>query len=221
MFLFLACGLTAGKCTDSEDPTEEDDDDDDDDEASEEIPDEVDDFFDEEQREALEDVGMVIHTGDDPPDIEGTYFLDAIEIIYDDSDTWLDIVDYTYVFFDQTNDGEISMNYEAPDANDVAEGVGAFISGSGDCFSIFLDTEGVANGCEYKLPGIISGCLDDSGITDWQNGFIMGEKSGDNCDLLMPTDHRRIIEETDDLAEEIDKAFKAATSKGSCLMAIE
>ncbi len=217
LMILLAISLTAGKCADmfsgdedenSDDDDDDDDDnnddadgDDDDDDADDGIPDDVNDFFDQDDLDALEEVGLVIYEGDDPPTIEGSYYLNSIEIIYDDADMWLNIVDYTYDFYDQSSDGEISMDYEAPEANDVAEGVGAFISGSKNCFSIFIDTTGVANGCHYKTPSVISGCLSSDGITEWRNAFIMREKSGDNCDQLIPEGHRRIISETDDLAE--------------------
>lgn len=220
-------GLTAGKCADlfaeetdeNDDDSSGDDDDDstgDDDDADDDadvVPDDVDDFIDADQRAALEEVGLIIYGGDDPPDIGGSYYLDSIEITYDDSNMWLDIVDYTYEFYNQTRDGEISLNYEAPAVDDVAEGVGAFISGDGDCFSIFIDAEGTASGCDYELPGIISGCLTSDGIAKWTNGFIMGSKSGENCDALMPTDHRRIIAETDDLAEKLKTGTTRTTAK--------
>jgi hypothetical protein len=210
--------LSGGKCTDisSDDDGGGDDDgnpfdiddqvDDDDDDDDNEIPDEVDDFLDDEDIEALEEAGLIIYPGDDPPDIEGSYYLDSIEIAYDDLDLVLNIADYTYTFYGQTNKGKISMDYEAPEVNDQATGVGAFISGRGDCFSIFIGVEGDANGCEYENPSIISGCLDNDGITGWENGFIMGEKSGDNCEMLVETGHRRIIEESDNLAVEIGEA---------------
>jgi len=162
------------------------------------VPSEVNNFFGQADLDKLKEAGMNINTGINPPDITGTYLGDTLVISYDDTDaTGMSVSRYQYTFYDQTAAGAIKVDYTALDAADVATGTGGFISGEGTCFSIYLDTKGVADTCNYKTPNIISGCLNTSGdITSWQQGLIMTEKEG-SCDTLIPVGHRRIISETD------------------------
>jgi len=197
MSLGLGC---AGGSGDDDD----DDDSGDDDDTIDDVPDDVNDFLDPEDLEAIEDAGMPVHRGDNPPNVEGSYGLDSLIITYDElgMEGWT-IAYYEMTYYDQTSAGAIKNDYEAPDAGDVGTGIGGFISGDDGCFSVYLDIEGEASGCSYKLPAVHSGCMDSNGIADFYWGFIMKEKSGTNCDALMPEGAVRVIEESDGLAAEL------------------
>lgn len=193
-FLLPACDLFGGDDDDGGD-------DDGGDDEIEDVPDEVNDFLDPEDIEKLEDAGMTIYTGDNPPNVEGTYDLDSLVISYDEIGMeGYPLAYYWIKYYDQTDDGKIKLDYESPDAGDVGSGIGAFIAGDGNCYSVFVNAEGDSFGCHYKMPSIHSGCKNSSGIADFQWGLIMKEKSGENCDYLMPEGAVRIVDETDGMA---------------------
>lgn len=204
----LLAGLIASMsfglgCDDDDDDDDLFDDDDDDDDDIADVPDDVNDFLDQADLDALEDAGMTIYKGDNPPNIEGGYLLDSLVITYDEIGMeGYSIAPYTMTYYDQTTAGDIKNDYESPQVGDYGNGIGGFISGDDGCFTVYLDIEGNANGCDYGLPAIHSGCLNTSGIADFDWGFIMKWKQGTNCEALMPEEAVRIINESDDLASE-------------------
>lgn len=167
------------------------------------IPAGVSEFLSDAQISELESAGLKIFTGSNPPNIVGEYSLNELAIFYDDKDINFVIADYFYTFSNQTGDGKIRISYRAPAANDSASNIPAFVSGTGNCFSAYVDIKGNDGGCNYTQTSIISGCVKENGIEKWQNGFIWGPKSGDNCGELINEGHRRIIHENDKLAEKV------------------
>lgn len=160
-------------------------------------------FLDEEHLEQMEDAGLPIHRGSNPPDITGEFVADTLVVLHDDLDQSPTILPYEYTFEGQSGD-ELVMS-STNNYSDVKEGEGAFISGSGGCFTLYVDAEGVANGgaCAYKAPYVYSGCLNDDGdIEDWTYGLIMVARDGD-CAGVIDIGHRRIIGESDGLVEKL------------------
>ncbi len=169
------------------------------------LPLEIHGFLDKVSLEALVEAGMKIHYGNRPPQIEGIYRLNAPEVIFDEQRRWLSVAEYTYTLFDQSDDGRISMNFEATGSDDLADGVDAFIVGRDDCFSIFINAEGLAGGCAYQLPSVISGCLEGDGIAQWRHGMVMGENTAQACAAVIPEGYRRIVTESDGLARRLSQ----------------
>ena len=165
------------------------------------IPAGVSDFLSDAQITELESIGLKIYKGGNPPQIEGRYSLNELNVYYDDQDINYVIADYFYTFSNQTSEGEIAIGYEAPLASDSASNLAAYLSGVANCFSIYVDINGTDEGCNYRQTSIISGCITDAGIKNWQNGLIWGQKRGATCDELIDEGHKRIINENDGLAE--------------------
>jgi len=199
--LFAALLLAAG-CPESDDGFTTGMGDADTTEEPPEVPDEVYEFLDVEDLMRLDDAGMPLYYGDDPPNIEGTFLLDSLLIVYDDSG-WegLPILTYWITFADQAEDQRLTCSYECPEAGDVGFGTDGYISGQEDCFSVFIDVSGQTGGCEYRSLSAYSGCKRPEGIKGFHHGFMMLEKQGEDCDLLVEVDSIRVVEETDDLAE--------------------
>ena len=151
-------------------------------------------------RHPLERAGMVLYDGDNPPDVTGDYYLDNLDIVYDDLGMRFDVVNYTYHFSEQTADNEVETAWEADELEDNAAGLKGRIEGSGACWTNYVQMTGAITGCDYVTENVFSGCMDSDGIRDWFLGFVMLHKDGEGCDALVPVDHRRIIKETDALA---------------------
>ena len=150
----------------------------------------------------LEQVGMKMYEGSSPPNIEGSYFLNSLTIAHDDLGLDHFIHDYTYSFDAQLDD-EIKMSYAGPQAGDRALNLPVHIYGSGQCFSVMANVEASSNGCDYNMAQVISGCLSNGGIANWQLGIVMGAKSGQNCEDMLNENHRRVIREEDGLGEKV------------------
>lgn len=140
-----------------------------------------------EQIASLKAKGMVLNAGDTPPDISGVYLVSPYTLLspYGPSDSWQAgkvINDYKYNFYDQVND-EVKVDYKQLNASDQGTGLGSFISGSGNKFSLFAELAGSDNsGVTYKHVVVISGEVTSEGIKNFQYGFILTQKTGDPYD---------------------------------------
>jgi len=171
------------------------------------VPDDVSDFLDEDDLKELEELGLDIYTGENPPAVFGDYYLDSLVIEYDTSgNEGMQIVPYDWHYTAPGGRGDLTCSYESDATtgmDDVAEGLAGWTSGEGNCFTVYIDFAGNANGCEYKMPMVQSGCLTDGGIKDFTIAYVMKDKDELNpaCLSMMPIDAKRITVETDKLAE--------------------
>lgn len=162
---------------------------------------EITDMISEEKIKTLEDDGMIIHEGTTPPNIEGVYYADSLYPIYDSTGQYSFVFPYYFKFYDQDMlKNEITVDYDGGGGIDIASGKGAFISGSFNNFSIFVEMSGEYPdlNVEYTQVTIYSGTKSIDGVRNFQLGIVMMDKKGDDSDtILMPVDARRIFEEQD------------------------
>jgi hypothetical protein len=171
------------------------------------VPHPVNQFLDESDIAKIRSHGVTIYTGTTPPDITGNYLLNSLSVLYDPG-TWsgaypvgYHIPSYVYGFSNQKADGSISAHYYSDEIDDTANGLGAFISGENNCFTVFINQVGDTNDCHYSSPQIISACMAPTGIKNFTNSYLPKEKDGSGCDELAPIGYLRIAEESDGLAE--------------------
>ena len=169
------------------------------------VPDPVDAYLTEFDRALLEQVGMELHRGDDPPLIEGTFFLDSLLVAWDDDghDGW-NVVQTWVEFSQQREDASLSCA-TWDDGESSSQGMGGYVSGTGDCFSAYIEQEyySVGDDCTVQMPMVWSGCLADGDVEDLAMGFIAVERSGD-CHDTVREGHRRMVVEDDGLAERVN-----------------
>ena len=168
------------------------------------VPDPVDDYLSEFDRALLEQVGLELHRGDEPPFIEGTYFLDSLLVAWDDDgfDGW-NVVP-TFVEFTQQRD-DLSLSAATwDDGSSSSSGMGGYVSGTGDCFSAYIEQTYYTadDDCTVQMPIVWSGCMVDGDIEDFAMGFIAVERSGP-CHDTVQEGHRRLIVEDDGLAARV------------------
>lgn len=176
--------------------------------SSEEIrnlPQEVKDMLNVNQLQTLEEHGLIINEGINPPDIQGVYFSNYNYCTYDSTELFEGFTfdNYFWRFYDQSEDN-VKLDYTAQNVLDEATGAGAFISGDGELFSVFVELVGVNFGVDYTTVMIISGRIGPNGIHDFMFGFILTDKdtTADPDDfIMMPIDGHRIVEEYDGLAD--------------------
>ena len=81
------------------------------------------------------------------------------------------------------------------------KGSGAFISGTGNNFTIYFDMEGESYGIMTKMVYIVSGTKTDTGIKNLTAGFILKEKGDDPEGTLVPVGTFRFFTDQDGMCE--------------------
>lgn len=137
--------------------------------------------------EALERAGATVYTGLDAPPVDGTYLMDDLVHIHDDTgehDANYTIVDYYYTFEPTGEDHELEISLHAPEVDHLVDGLGGYVSGSGDCFTAYAETRTESSGdedCSYTYGELFSGCVTEGGIEQFENGYIVTSADGDDC----------------------------------------
>ena len=147
-----------------------------------------------------------IYDGDNPPKVEGVYLMSPLKLVYDSNgyggDDWADV----YLRFYNQDMVNNTIDYEEKSETNALEstGTGAFISGEGDKFSIFFNTNGVVHidghDVSFKEALVISGVKTDEGIKDLEYAFTLVEKTGDTTDKLMDVGGFRVFKDGDGLS---------------------
>jgi hypothetical protein len=169
------------------------------------LPQEVQNMLTPDQLKVLEEHGLIINEGINPPDIQGVYYSNYNYCTFDSTGLieGSTVDNYFWTFYDQ-NDKNVKLDYTAQTIQDQASGAGAFITGDGELFSVFVELVGVNFGVDYTTVMVISGRKTTDGINDFMFGLILTDKdtTADPFDaIMMPIDGHRIFEEYDDLAE--------------------
>jgi hypothetical protein len=199
-------GSSSQPADDDQAPADDDQSPADDDSGS--LPPGVSAFLSQQDIDTLEKDGMKIYPGSNPPNITGYYIANSLVVVYDtpDNDVGAHKDECKFHFYNQTAAGGITEDFTdtTPGSNDSGTGLGAFISGSGQCFSVFVDLKGTDFGCNYESPEIYSGCLTAQGIQGFMWGFMLTSETGQNCGVLMPVGAVRIVDEQSGLAPDGD-----------------
>jgi hypothetical protein len=160
------------------------------------IPDEI--------RDEIEQY-IPIYDGVDPPNIEGTYYLSP-QILFGSSRSNDQIgKEYSSEYQKYSNqdmvNNTIDMVRVQGGGSEWHKGSGAFISGSGNNFTIYFDMSGESNGIKTKRAFIVSGTKTDAGIKNLTTGFIMKEKGPDPDHKLVEVGTYRFFKDKDGMSE--------------------
>ena len=165
------------------------------------VPDPVDAYLSPFDRALLEQVGMDLHRGEDPPLIEGTFFLDTLLVEWDDDgvDGWAVVP--TFVDFSQQQDDGALSCATWDDGSSNSQGMGGYVSGTADCFTAYINQVyySADDDCTVQMPMVWSGCMAGDDIEELALGFIAVERQGP-CGNTVTEGHRRLVVESDGLA---------------------
>lgn len=168
--------------------------------------------------DSLRKWGLKINAGKKPPVIEGIYNITPNICSFDNSGfnrAGNKFADYRLRFREQNNETlTISLDYKALNAADSAIGVGSFIAGNDNYFTVFVNASGVQEGISYKQIGFYSGRKTANGIEGLQHGFYFTEKGPDPDNKLVKPGTSRIFNDDDDLSEP-NTFFRGVTPKST------
>lgn len=152
---------------------------------------------------------ITIHRGSNPPMIEGCYLIDPFVTVYCEGGYYKegDVVNSEIIRFMNQDNVNHTLDYEGKSVNGKSSdvGTGAFISGSGNDFSVFFSTTGTSitekgQSVSTKEALIISGTKASTGIKELQYAFVMLEKTNDLYGEIMEEGTYRVFKDGDGLS---------------------
>jgi len=162
-------------------------------------------IYTESQIAAIESLGFQINEGNNPPNIEGIFRLESIILTAStlSNDPLTNIAPANIVFENQNNT-TLTVDYELDQNNGDAFGVGSFISGSGNAFSVYFVGETNSAGSIHDTTFSFSGTVSNVGIENAQFALFTINDRG-NIDVL-PTDQGRLFIDLDGFSERLSDA---------------
>lgn len=171
-----------------------------------EVDDRIHTVIPEEIRDVIDEY-IPIYDGMNPPNIEGSYYLNPQILIgsslsYDQVGTEYAPEYQKYGNQDMVNNTIDMVRVQGRDYTiEWDKGSGAFISGTGNYFTIYFDMEGESYGIMTKMVYIVSGTKTDTGIKNLTAGFILKEKGDDPEGTLVPVGTFRFFTDQDGMCE--------------------
>jgi len=149
----------------------------------------------------FKELGITINGGNNPPNIEGSYLLSPLILVksnFADAAPGSQFKDYKLTCSEQNNaDQTVVCAYASIAA--IGSGLGAFITGDGNKFSIFVETNGTLNGQPFKSVDIFSGEITPSGIRNFHWALIQTQEAPGT----LRRGQGRLIKDGDGLSERI------------------
>ena len=153
----------------------------------------------------FKELGTVINGGNNPPQIEGTYFVSPLTLVK--SNVFLDAAPGTVYWinngnmnstFSEQNNTKLTVKLDysiGPDEG--GNGLGAFITGEDNKFSIFVEITGKTSGYQTRSVQIHSGEVANGGIKNYQFALIMVE----GAPTTIPSGRGRLWKDGDGFSE--------------------
>lgn len=165
--------------------------------------------------EMREDLGqhMTLYSGVTPPNIEGVYLLKPMIALYcSEMDAGWEAAPATIRFLNQNAETN-TIDIEEEEGSQYTTGEGAFISGTGDNFTIYFNTYTTSTqNSWHRRALVISGTKVDGGIKDMQYAFVMVERGEDYVGPMGIGD-MHVFHDSDGMSENTNWTLKAASPR--------
>ena len=150
----------------------------------------------------ITDLGMPINKGKKPTSLENYY--KASPFILKESNIAADVIgrsfsDYNFHLYDQDNDN-LSIKLDYSNGGEEGTGLGGFISGNGNDFSVFIKVHSTYQGYEADIIHIISGTMSPEGIKDMYFANFMLDNKGNAGKVWIENEQGRVIYDSDGLS---------------------
>ena len=166
---------------------------------------EVTDLVPQDVLDEIERLGMPIFGGVHPPDLEGSYFVSPFILLA--SNRPGDVIgslrnDMTFTLYSQDNQGlTINLDYEL--GPEKGTGLGSFIVGEGNRFSVFAEVIAESEGETAKGVNVLSGEITANGIKDLYYGFFMIDNGGNPKNIWIENGEGRVNYDSDGVSERL------------------
>ena len=159
--------------------------------------------------EAIENLGIEINEGKNPPNIEGTYFVDTLQLVRSTagsiSTQWNKYV--TFSVQDNTTltiNADYTMLAENYNGPMDSKGPGSFIVGEGNKFTVIVDGTREQGGYTAKTVEIFSGEISDAGIINYHWAVMMIDNSGDPLGIWIQNSTGYAKRDSDGFSERVE-----------------
>jgi hypothetical protein len=144
---------------------------------------------------------MKINDGLTPPNIEGIYLMHVSTLVFDSYNAkGIDTFNDAYFrFYDQNTVNKTVKLLESGGTDGT--GTGAYISGEGNNFTVFLNMSGSSHGFTFKEAVIISGTMTSEGIRNMEYCLLMIDNNDYEEKYIMKPGRFRIIKDGDGMSE--------------------
>ena len=196
-FLLLAMAVLLGSCEVEEllPPVDE-----------EGLTDDVHNIIPDEILEKIKELGTEINGGNKPPNIEGAYLISPLALVksnFSDVATgtvyWINNGVMNLEFLEQNNTKLTVKVDHSIGNNEIAGGLGAFITGEGNKFSVYVEAIGTTGGYQTKSIEVHSGEITPDGIKNYQWTLIMV----DAAPTTIKSGQGRLWKDKDGLSERV------------------
>ncbi len=164
--------------------------------------------------------GMPINEGITPPNIEGI-FASSPHTLVSTYEGDLTTVGSTFndlvMKFSGQNTADGSVIVDTKSVGSTSTGIGGFISGSGNKFSLFAEVNVIQGTITAKQIRVFSGEITSTGIKDFYSTLVIKEKN-DPSNLLIGVGKMRIIKDGDGFASK-RSSFRLAASPNAATLA--
>jgi hypothetical protein len=165
--------------------------------------------------EAIEDLGIEINEGRNPPNIEGTYLVDTLELVRTTTGTGIANMWNKYVTFSRQDNTALTINadYTMQTENSAgpmsSKGPGSFIVGEGTKFTVVVDGTREQGGYTAKTVEIFSGEISEAGIKNYHWAVMMIDNSGDPLGIWILNSTGYAKRDSDGFSEKVSKEATA------------
>jgi hypothetical protein len=166
----------------------------------------------------IKDMGMPVNEGTTPPNIENIY--EASPFILVNSNRAGDYVgsqfaDIVMEFYDQNNK-ELTIKVNYVNGGEQGSGLGSFLSGSGNDFSVFVKVASTYSNDNADLLLIISGTKASGSVKDLYYAIFMLNNYGNPHSYWIENGEGRILYDSDGNSPEVESlySFVNKTSQG-------
>lgn len=163
----------------------------------------------------IENLGMVINTGNTPPDLEASFYVSPFILKASNrpGDTpGLQFADYEVTLYEQNNP-DLNIKYDYVNGPESGTGLGGFVVGENNDFSVFVEVTAQANGETVSLIHVISGTRVDGGIEDFYFANFMLDNNGNLNGYWIEDGEGRVVYDSDGYSPETSKKSSPEETK--------
>jgi hypothetical protein len=160
--------------------------------------------------EAIEDLGIEINEGINPPNIEGTYLVSILQLVRSTAGENIAIQWDKFVTFSEQDNTTLTINADyTMQTNNSHEpmnskGPGSFIVGEGNKFTVVVDGTREQDGYTARTVEIFSGEISDAGIINYHWAVMMIDNSGNPLGIWIENSTGYAKRDSDGLSERIE-----------------
>ncbi len=163
------------------------------------------DFIPDEILAQIRENGQPIYEGLNPPDVEGRYLMSPNTLVssnFNDSSQPGRVFGDNIITFSEFDSKSLTMEVDLEQGRTTGTGLGSFISGEGDNFTIYVRIDRSYESGHTTLEArVFSGTIRENGILDLYTSLFMVNDGGDPDNELIGNGEGRLFRDRDGFSE--------------------